>query len=731
MFLWFEVRLSYKNNFILLYLLENIRSLVGVMQKWLAENDYLSSVDKLKVSRAIELTTDVNTSIKNDYGCQLSQQVSDMLVVMAAIKPDMELVCASVIYPFVHYGNLSTDKVVQVLGVKIAALVSGVIKISAIGQFVQYKTAIINSTDNFEQLRKMMLAMVNDPRIIIIKIAEQINFFSYAKDDINLCKKLAAESSAVYAPLANRLGVSDLKWQLEDLSFRYSNPEYYKEIASELASKRKVREIYAAEFMVQLRGILEDCAINAIAVNSRVKHIYSIYLKMRRKNKTIQEIYDQIAVRVIVADVAKCYSALSTIHAVYSAVSGEFDDYIASPKANGYKSIHTAVYGPENKIVEIQIRTQAMHDFAEYGVASHWLYKESNSNSSLKNQEVWLDNLAGWQQHANVGSIGEGLFTNEVFAFTPAGDVKGLAKGATVLDFAYAIHTQVGHGCSGAKINDKIVPLGTKIKNGNIIAILTNKNGSPSRDWLDERKGFLATSRARAKVQQWFRAQDFTTDATTGRAILEKEIKKLHVSQQINLQRLTAASPYDSLEQLFAALGRAEYSTAATLKLLQEPDKSINSNDSNQDKYKLTNRSSGTTLSHVSLCCRPVPGDDIIGYVTIGRGITIHKIDCSNIKHLGDDERQRLIEVDWSSNYVSKYPVSLHITANNSPHAVSDINKFLLKNNISLLNLNCHIVKDVSSVVIDITIELKCSDEITKIMNNLISLPQVKAVEKL
>lgn len=704
--------------------------------EWIHDASYLSSEEIDNINAAILLTKQANNSALNAVGGGLEQQYLLMLSALTSVRPDSSIIIAAILYPYVNYGDLSMEVVSESMGTEIAKLVAGIVKMAAIGNFAQYKQHNDNHEDH-EQLRKMLLAMIEDVRIIIIKIAEQIACFQQAKQDTVRCQQLARETRAIYAPLANRLGVSELKWQLEDYAFRYLETDNYKQIAQGLSQKRQEREIYAGEFMVQLRGILSDCGIEAISIKSRVKHIYSIYMKMRRKNKTLDEIYDQIAVRIIVPDVAKCYSALSTIHAVYSSIGGEFDDYVASPKGNGYQSIHTAVYGPEDRVVEIQIRTQHMHEFAEYGVAAHWLYKEGGQGTlSPQDKSSWLNNLLAWQQDVKVDDVDKkGLFADEVFAFTPDGDVKGLAKGSTVLDFAYAIHTQVGHGCKGAKVNGKMVPLTTALKNGDVVEVLTSKTGVPSRDWLDARNGYVFSSRARSKVQQWFRANDFSRHVHDGHQIIERELKKNPAFKKVGFNRLVAESPYSNGEQLCAAVARGEYSVAALMRILDqftqaESQDTVEAPVHQKPVATTSDVLSGNVLSKISLCCKPTPGDNVVGYVTVGRGISVHRRDCINIINLSEVDKQRVIEVTWAEAHGGHFPVDLLVTAAESSHAVRDVNYCLSIHKVTLLNLQCFHVKNMVGLTMRLTVEVKDSSETEIIIQKLAALKDVVSVEK-
>lgn len=699
-----------------------------VMLSWQSKYAYLSDEDVRLVNNAIDITDGIITTRRNQVGGDLFEQSKNMLDTLANVRADAYLIAACVLYPFFRSADLPLDLIREQLGDQVADLLASTRKMTAIKDLVNVQRA--SGDEDFEQLRKMILAMVNDVRIIIIKIVAQLSLFEQAKHDKTISVALSKETKAIYAPLANRLGITELKWQLEDFAFRFLHEAEYKKIAKALSSKRKERELYADDFMLQIQGYLRDQNITTVSISSRVKHIYSIFLKMQRKHKTLNEIYDQIAIRIVLPDVAKCYDTLSMLHMVFEPISEEFDDYIASPKPNGYKSIHTAVYGPDNKIVEIQIRTQSMHEFAEYGVAAHWLYKEGGQATSTKNKARWLDNLVAWHKelgHSNEGRI---LFKDEVFVFTPSGDVKSLASGATVLDFAYAIHTQVGHRCKGARVNSKMVPLKTKIKNGDVIEILTSKNGKPSRDWLDSRLGYINTNRARAKIIQWFRVEDFAHYASLGEEIVEKVLKKHKIALKTLQSKLAENTPYSSMRNMYADVGRGKYSVEALMSALKDTEvtseltKVIRKPEAVKDIL-------GNTMSHVALCCRPTSADDIVGYVTIGRGISIHKADCYNIKNIKDSQKSRLLEISWGNKMVTNYTLNLRILSLDPDSTIRDISQFINSHKVSIVNLECLNVKNNIGTVINLSLNVTDGADDNDIVQRIGKIVTVCEVNKI
>ena len=699
---------------------------------------YLSDEDQDAIKSIFEFISKQPKNLKNDLGSSIHEQVYNMLDIIHLIKPDLELVAGCCLYPFYNIGAISEIDIQDFLCPYTLKIIQGVIKLSALEKFVNVSNSKENNYCDFDQLRKMLLTMTDDIRIIVIKISEHINYFLQHKRNKHLCKELAKITNIIYAPLANRLGISELKWQLEDLSFRYLHSDDYKKIAKSLDKKRKERELYADDFMLTLESNLTSFNIDIISIKSRVKHIYSIFMKMRRKNKTIDEIYDQTAVRIIVSDVTKCYSVLSSIHSVYTSIDSEFDDYIACPKANGYQSIHTAVYGPEDKVVEIQIRTEDMHEFAEYGLASHWSYKELGSNQLVNKKRSWLNNLVAWQKDLALDKENSSnIFDEEVFVFTPNGDVKSLPIGSTVLDFAYSIHTQVGHKCKGAMINNKIVPLTTNLKNGNIIEILTANNTTPSRDWLDHNSGYIKTNRARSKVLHWFRDIDFENDAEEGRNIIDKELKRKRYIKDISSSILCDISPYKSYDSLCAALGRGEYSIASLERLININFPKSDSSEEQEDNFDINifkkefNFKASNTMSHIALCCQPTPKDRVVGFVTLGRGITIHNILCNNIKAMSPEEKKRIIPISWDDSAIKNYAVSFIISTSMISSTMKLVNKLIYKENLNIINLSSFNIHDDELSKIKLTLEISLDYDIKTLINKIKEVSTVVSVTQI
>jgi GTP pyrophosphokinase len=514
------------------------------------------------------------------------------------------------------------------------------------------------SAEQIESLRKMLLAMVEDIRVVLIKLAERtqtLRTLSGASTDQQ--QRIAQETQSIFAPLANRLGVWQIKWEMEDLSVRYLEPVLYKKIAKLLDERRLDREQYIADVLAQLRQALALAGIQG-EVSGRPKHIYSIINKMKRKHLDFDQLYDVRAVRVLVENVEQCYAALSIVHELWTPIQKEFDDYIARPKPNGYRSLHTAVTGPRDLSVEVQIRTRQMHHDSELGVAAHWRYKENKkSESGVDDKIAWLRQILAWKDElADSGELQE-QFKNEllqdrVYVLTPQGKVIDLPMGATPVDFAYVVHTDLGHRTRGAKLDGSIVPLNTKLQTGQRVEILTTKQGGPSRDWLSPRLGFLKSARARAKVRHWFSEQNLDDSVAQGRTLLDRELHRVGVTD-VNQEKLAQKLRYNKLDDLLAALGRGDITPRrVSLSIAQEAPAPVQRN-ATQATYtpsgKVLIEGVDNLMIRTAKCCNPIKPDAIIGYVTRDRGITVHRRDCPFMQRVPEEREDRLLEAKWST----------------------------------------------------------------------------------
>ncbi len=592
-----------------------------------------------------------------------------------------------------------------------------------------------------EALRKMLLAVVSDVRLVLIRIAEQLYRLRMAKRaPLEVQHALALETREIYAALANRLGVWQLKWELEDLAFRYLEPDTYLEIARTLKEKRGEREGFIDEFQQTLKRELEAQGIEA-TISGRPKHIYSIWRKMRRKDRGIESLYDIRAVRIMVDDVGACYAALGVVHNLWSYIPGEFDDYIANPKENNYQSLHTAVIGPEGKTVEIQIRTFEMHRHAELGVAAHWRYKEGGGTPAAFDQKITF--LRQLLEPTDDGAdlldqIRDDFFEDRVYAVSPKGDVVELPAGATPLDFAYHVHTQVGHRCRGAKVNGRIVPLTYHVENGDQIEIITGSQAQPSRDWLSPKLGYLAGARARAKVRNWFRHQDRDQHQRQGREILERELNRLNV-KDVATDRIAEQLKHKDTEALCVALGAGDLTSASIATALQNlrgdelPDRirtrrPAKKKDSKADSVAVTGV--GDLMCNFARCCRPVPPEAIVGYITQGRGVSIHRQDCGNYLSLLQRHPERVVEINWGEQDAGAYPVDLTLHAFDRNGLIRDITAVLADDDASVMDLKSHTDKRSMQVVMEISIEIKDLPTLSTAITRLEQVPNVVSVRR-
>jgi len=585
--------------------------------------------------------------------------------ILIGMHLDHETIAATVLHAVPDYMEDWVEALSARFGRSVTALVEGISRVERIRLFSEMRGTQDKdeAAQQIESLRKMLLAMVEDIRIVLIKLAERtqtLRNLSGANPEQQ--KQIAQETQSIFAPLANRLGVWQIKWELEDLSLRYLEPALYKKVAGLLDERRMDRERYIEEVIAQLKQKLDAAGIPA-EVTGRPKHIHSIINKMKRKRVEFGEVYDVRAVRILVSSIQNCYAALSVAHELWPPIAGEFDDYIANPKGNGYRSLHTAVTGPRQLALEVQIRTHDMHHDSELGVAAHWRYKENKKSDAVFDDKLaWLRQILAWKAElADSGNLQE-QFRNEllqdrVYVFTPQGKVMDLPKGATPVDFAYSLHTDLGHRTRGAKVDGSIVPLKYKLQNGQRVEILTAKQGAPSRDWLSPQQGYLKSARARAKVRHWFKTQNLDDSIAQGRLLLERELQRLGVTS-VNQEKVAQRLHFHKLEELLAALGRGEITPRrAGLAILQEvPAKpaAIPRPVSHKPAAQRTS-STGVLIEGVdnlmiklSKCCKPEKPDAIIGYVTRDRGITIHRQDCAFMQRVPEDKRDRMLNAVWA-----------------------------------------------------------------------------------
>ena len=583
-------------------------------------------------------------------------------------------------------------------------------------------------------LRKMVLAMCKDLRVVILRLASRLQtlrWFAMKKDDPEGAKVFGEDTLALYSPLANRLGIWQIKWELEDLSLRFTKPEIYNEIAHQLDESREARIAFMRDAVDKIRNMLAERGIKA-EVSGRPKHIYSIYKKMERKHLRFDQLYDVRALRVIVDTVEQCYEVLSIVQANFKGLSSEYDDYISHPKPNGYRSLHTVILDARNRPIEIQIRTHAMHAYNELGVAAHWRYKESgnsdNKGESAEDQKVaWLRQLLAWSSDVKPEGP-KGLQDEHVYVLTPQGRVIEMAAGATPIDFAYHLHSELGHRCRGAKVNGQMVPLNYKLKTGETVEIVAAKSGGPSRDWLNPELGFVVTTRARNKVRQWFHQQALEEMVNDGRDRIEKDLARLGKSS-VKLDDLAKRLGYDTVDDLFIGASKEEFGFKTIEKVLK-PQEEEKKDDIFTSKSKAAHAKSqvlvvgvDSLLTQLARCCHPAPPDKIVGFVTRGRGVTIHRADCPNIRHLDEQGQERLIEVSWGNAEGAVFPVEVLVVAQNIPGLVKDMSEIFLKEKIAIVGMNSQVVR--GDMHWRFNVEISSAQSLTRALTAISDLPGV------
>ncbi len=706
------------------------------VEQWLdgiGSKGYFQDLDLLR--NACTLSHLSGYDIATDTGESCLQQGLAMADVLADLEVDQETLAAAIIYVSVHYAELSIDDVREQLGDSVARLVDGAEKMSAISIFNKSP----DSKHQIDNMRKMLLAMVDDVRSVLIKLADRLCALrSVAPMSKQMRQNIATEVMEIYAPLANRLGIGAIKWEMEDLAFRYLNPVEYKTIAAGLNAKRIDRDRYVNLIVEDLKQHLKEMDIEHFAVYGRSKHINSIANKMKRKNVDITEIYDATAVRILVETKEQCYEVLGLIHAKWQQITKEFDDYIINSKDNGYQSLHTAVIGPEDRVFEVQIRTFKMHELAEMGVAAHWKYKEGrvHGKASHERKIQWLREVLAWHRDVSankgINTIETEFLEDRVYVFTPDGDILDLPIGVTTLDFAYNIHSQIGHRCRGAKVNGSIVPLTYTLKTGDKVEILTGKEEKPSRDWINPNLNYLKTSRARAKVLHWFKQQNYEENCAQGHEILDKELKNLGVKID-HVQNILPSLKFNTVDDLYAALGRGDLKIGQILARIHPIEKTEANLHRIIKTKKITKPSKnslilegvGNLLTHIARCCQPLPGDDVIGYVTIGRGVSIHSQNCKNILSASDKQKNRFLEVSWRQKEHEQYMVDILIRAFDRSTLVRDITNLLTNERAHVYSIDTENDKLENILQIKITMATDGLNGLARVLDRIGQIPNV------
>ena len=653
----------------------------------------------------------------------------DVATVLMTAHIDVATILASLLSDSRVASCITDAQISEAFGSTVAGLVRDVLWLNKVSI---YSPEMANEPNQSEILRRMLLAMTHDVRAVLIKLAFRIQRLRNLKiEDASIQRFIARETLDIYAPLANRLGISQFKWELEDLAFRYLEPEHYFAIAKSLADKRDQREACIAQFLKTLQARLDQEGIVA-KIYGRPKHIYSIWNKMHRKKLTIDELYDLLAVRVVVDQLSACYTVLGIVHSVWQYIPREFDDYIANPKENGYQSLHTVVLDEAANRIEVQIRTRGMHDFAELGVAAHWRYKEgSKFNLATEKNIASLRQLLEDRDNSDdlIENFQTELFSDRVFVLTPAGK---LIEGATPLDFAYAVHTQIGHACRGAKVNGQIKPLTYKLNSGEQVEIITVKNGQPNHNWLDLNLGYLKTPRAISKVKSWFKQQQQGENIAGGKLLLEKEGKRLGI-KHIDVQDLVRHFKLHHAEQLFEALGRGDINNRQLVSALKipelEPARLRLVAARTQSQSPVTVAGIDNVVTTIAHCCKPLKGEPIIGFMTHKRGITVHRRDCDSLSHLTEEQKTQLVAAEWGGSHAARHTVVIVIHAFNAPNLLGDVSQLIAaaKIHTSDASLKTH---DDLSAILTMSIQIENAEQLASILGRIHQLPYILDVKR-
>ena len=720
--------------------------------------DIISLVKQKKRWADTKLIVKAYNYAKEKHGTQCRKSGEPYIIhpvqvayILAEIGLDEATICAALLHDVVEDTEVTHEDLVRDFGEEIATMVAGVTKLGEL----RYQAS--TEERQVENYRKMFLAMGKDIRVIIIKLADRLHnlrTLKYLRRDRQIAN--AKETMELYAPLANRLGIYSLKWELEDLAFKYLYPEEYRELVEGIDKKREERLQFIEKIMDDIRGQLKKQKIEA-EVTGRAKHLYSIYRKMKRDNKTLDQIYDLFALRILVNSVKDCYAALGVVHEMYSPMPGRFKDYIAVPKPNMYQSIHTTLLGEKGTPFEVQIRTWEMHRIAEYGIAAHWAYKEANYGKKgkqvvtvTKDKLAWLRETLEWQQDMKdpqefLNTLKTELFEDEVYVFTPKGKILVLPRDATPIDFAYSIHEEIGNHMVGCKINSKMMPIITKLQSGDIVEIMTSDSQKgPSRDWLK----FIKTTKAKSKIQSWFKKEQRSENIEKGKDLIDKEIKRIGIShdelfKQDYINAALDRYKFKNLEDMYASVGFGAISQVKIIsRMLEEYRKSHKEENIEQKIEELTSKrktvkpsSTGVVVKGIdnclvklSKCCNPVPGDNIIGYITKGRGVSVHRTDCVNVKDLLKEE-DRIIDVYWYTEDSASYNVDITVFANDRSGLLADVIQVLSNLKTKLMGLNSKATKE-HIATIEITIEVENVEELNKVLKELRKVDSVYEVTR-
>jgi GTP pyrophosphokinase len=703
-----------------------------------------SPADRDLVKRAYKAAQKAHKGQKRASGEQYIQHCLAVAAVLAELGAPIPAIMAGLLHDTVEDTELTLKDLRRDFGDEVASLVDGVTKLTQLPRVSRRDkgTKSVGASKGElakETLRKTFLAMGDDVRVVVIKLADRLhNMRTLAHLPAEKHRRIAEETLEIFAPLANRLGIWQMKWELEDLAFRYVYQEEYREIAAHVAERRVDREKALREISLRLKSVLAELNIQA-EVTGRPKHLYSIYRKMERKDVQFDMVYDVRGLRVIVESESQCYLALGVIHNEWKPVPGTFDDYIATPKDNFYQSLHTAVIYDDGKTLEVQIRTPEMHKNSEYGIAAHWHYKEGRrSGDAFEQRILWLRRLMEWRQDIDdaadfVDAMKSDVFDDRVYVFTPKGDIIDLPAGSTPIDFAYHIHTDIGHRCRGAKANGKLISLSNNLQTGDSVEILTSKRGGPSRDWLNPSLEMVKSQRARSKIRQWFRRRNRELNVSHGRLLLERELRRLGV-EGISYERIAHDLGYSQIDDLLAAIGCGDVHLAKIVAQVVEEDEQ-GLDIATEVEEVLPTELAGDEVSILGLsgllvrlgrCCKPAPGDPIIGYITRGRGATIHHQGCPNVLRIKD--RERLVQVSWG-HAKQTYPVSVRIQAYDREGLMRDVSTLVSNEGISMSSV--HLSTKDSLAIFDLVMLITDIRQLSRVLNRLEALPNILEARRL
>jgi guanosine-3',5'-bis(diphosphate) 3'-pyrophosphohydrolase len=696
--------------------------------------DHLDPQGQQMVRKAYERAASAHTGQRRLSGEDYVNHPLEVAAILADLELDAETISAALLHDTVEDTALTAEEVETEFGKEVARLVDGVTKLGRIA-------LRSDQQQQAENIRKMMVAMAEDLRVVLIKLADRLHNMR-TLDVLPEVKrrKISRETLDIYAPLAHRLGIGQIKWELEDLAFRNLEPEAYDDVVKRIARKRNDRESLVSDLREILARELEKVGIQA-EITGRPKHIYSVWQKMTRENKDFSEIYDLSAIRVQVESVRDCYGVLGVVHSLWKPVPGRFKDYVAMPKSNGYQSLHTTVITHTGEPIEIQIRTQEMHHVAEFGVAAHWTYKEGEKDASFDQKLSWLRSLLEWQNDLGdaesfLDTVKVDLFQDEVYVFTPKGEVLNLPADSSPVDFAYRIHTEVGHRCIGAKVNGRMVPLDYELQNGEIVEILTSKGPhGPSRDWLN----FVKSASAKERIRKWFKSQRREENVAKGRDLLDKELHRMHRINLVDLDddkliQMANLHKYAAIDDFLAAVGYGDVSPhSVVMRMALNVDapfgdlQTIPLIPNVQPTPRVLVRGEKGILTKIAPCCQPVPGDAIVGYTTRGRGVTVHRVDCINAVNAQDVAR--VVPVDWDSEATHLYPVAIKIEAWDRQGLLRDIATVVAENRVNMSSLEVHVYDDKTAVV-STTVEIDSLAQLSRLMEKLEAVKDVNTVAR-